>query len=96
MFKKNVIKKEDETAKYKNGKNHKENFVTTLKIDADLEGFFKNISIVSFIETAKKGKGTSTTKNEYVNDLIREKMLETYRANKVSSWEQYKEKNNIE
>ncbi len=95
MFKRKKVE-ENEVSKYKNGKNRSNNYMITIKIDADIEGFFKNISIVSFIESAKKGKGTSTTKNEYVNDLIREKMLETYRTNKVSSWEQYKEKNNIE
>lgn len=95
MFKRKKVE-ENEVSKYKNGRNRSNNYMITIKIDADIEGFFKNISIVSFIETAKKGKGTSTTKNEYVNDLIREKMLETYKSNKVSNWQEYKAKNNIE
>lgn len=57
--------------KYKNGKNASDNYALTFKIDADLEQYLKNIEIITFIDTMRTGEIQSTTKNEYVNDLIR-------------------------
>ena len=57
--------------KYKNGKNASDNYALTFKIDADLEQYLKNIEIITFIDTMQTGEIQSTTKNEYVNDLIR-------------------------
>jgi adenine-specific DNA-methyltransferase len=55
-----------------NGVNKKDNYVLTVKIDADIEDFFKNIEIINFIETMKEGHITSITKCEYINNLNEE------------------------
>lgn len=66
--------------KCKNGKNDVDNFAITIKIDADIEQYFRNIEAVSIIETLKT-KGAidvkTTNKKEYINDLIRADMLKT-------------------
>lgn len=95
MFKRKKVE-ESKISKYKNGKDYNDNYTFSLKIDADVEDFISNIDMVMFIETSKTGKTKSTTKREYMNQLIREKMLETYKSNKVSNWQEYKTKNNIE
>lgn len=66
--------------KCKNGNDDKDNFAITIKIDADIEQYFRNIEAVSVIE-AIKSKGEidikTTNKKEYINNLIRADMLRT-------------------
>lgn len=69
------INKEQNKYKCKNGDTHSDNFAITIKIDADIEQFLRNIDVITFIETAKTGEIETITKNEYVNDLIRKDML---------------------
>lgn len=82
--------------KLKNGKNKYDNYTFSLKIDADIEEFLKHIDMVSFVESSKKGKLKSITMHEFINKLIRREMLNVFKENDVSSWNEYKEKNNIE
>lgn len=82
-------------SRYKNGKNQQDNYAITFKIDADIDDYLKNIEVVTFIETMKLGEIESLTKTAYVNKLIREDMLKTFRENNVSSWEDYREKHKI-
>lgn len=66
-----VLVNGDKSYKYKNKSNASNNYAITFKIDADLEQYLKNIEIITFIDTMQTGTIKSTTKNEYVNDLIR-------------------------
>jgi len=75
--------------KLKNGKNKNDNFVTTFKVDADLELFIKNISVITFIENLKKGNATGETFTNYINKLIRKNMLDLLKNNNVSTIEEY-------
>ena len=82
--------------KLKNNKNQYDNYAFSIIIDADVEEFLKNIEIVTFLETQKEGRIKSLTKKTFINQLIRAEMLNVFKNNDVSSWEEYKEKNNIE
>jgi hypothetical protein len=74
-----------------NGKNKKDNYSITFKIDADIEDYLKNILWIN-----------RKTKNEYVNDLIRADMIkrlnlrEDATYNEIqTAWDKYKKANNI-
>lgn len=90
--------------KFKNGKNKNNNFVTTFKLDADIEDFFRNIDKVTFIESMKKGNirsFRSFTQTEFINSLIRSymyKMLGITTDNQEIIdyvWKQYKKANGL-
>lgn len=51
------------------------NYTITFKIDADIEQYLKNIDLITFIESVKKGTPNSKDATSYVNDLIRQDML---------------------
>lgn len=58
--------------KYKNGKDRKDNFITTFKIDADLERYLINIDSITLIDAVNNNNANfSTTIQDYLNDLIR-------------------------
>lgn len=57
--------------KYKNGKDKNKNYTITFKIDADIEGFLKNIDKITFINSMETGQVETTTATDYVNELIR-------------------------
>ena len=75
--------------KLKNGKNKNDNFVTTFKVDADLELFVKNITVITFIENLKRGAANGETFTNYINKLIRKNMLDLLKNNNVSTIEEY-------
>lgn len=77
--------------KLANGTNKKANYTITLKIDADIEDFFKNILWIN-----------RKTRNQYVNDLIRQDMLKLLGLDNTATfeeiqekWYNYKDANNI-
>jgi len=88
--------------KLKNNINKSNNYTITFKIDADIDDYLKNIDKITFIESIKSGKIESTTKTEFVNNLIREQF---YKLIGVSvkddadtinqKWLKYKEDNNL-
>ena len=85
-----------------NGINKNNNYTLTIKFDADIDDYLKNVEIVTFIETQKRGKIESTSKTEYINSLIRKDLIELLELdNKVTSdelllkWLEYKKENNI-
>jgi len=58
--------------KYKNGTDRKDNFITTFKIDADLERYLINIDSITLIDAVNNDNANySTTIQDYLNDLIR-------------------------
>ena len=80
-----------------NGKNKKDNYTITFKIDADVEDYLKNIAWVSFLESR-----IETNMNKYINNLIRQKMLKLLDLSEKDSpetikskWYEYKRKNNL-
>lgn len=95
---KTLNKKEDITPvkdntnhKLANGTNKKQNYTITFKIDADIEDYLKNILWIN-----KK------TRNQYVNDLIRQDMIKRLNLNDDAdfeeiqkAWYNYKRANNI-
>lgn len=90
--KKEVDKKENKIDhKKNNGINKNDNYTLNIKIDSDLEDYFKNILWVN-----------RKTKSQYVNDLIRKEMLETLGLKENATyeevqekWQEYKRVNNI-
>ncbi len=90
--KKEYHKKENKKDHTKNnGINKNDNYTLNIKIDSDLEDYFKNILWVN-----------RKTKSQYVNDLIRKEMLETLELKKNATyeevqekWQEYKRVNNI-
>lgn len=92
----------DDNKKYKNGVNLNDNYTITFKIDADIEDYLKNIEKIAFIESVKSGKIDSTTRTEFVNDLIREQHYKLIGASDEDTaedinnkWLKYKNKNNL-
>lgn len=92
----------DDNKKYKNGVNLNDNYTITFKIDADIEDYLKNIEKIAFIESIKSGKIDSTTRTEFVNDLIREQYYKLIGASDEDTaedinnkWLKYKNKNNL-
>ena len=92
----------DINRKYKNGVNLNDNYTITFKIDADIEDYLKNIEKIAFIESVKSGKIDSTTRTEFVNDLIRENFYQLINADDEDTaedinkkWLKYKTKNNL-
>ena len=92
----------DDNKKYKNGVNLNDNYTITFKIDADIEDYLKNIEKIAFIESVKSGKIDSTTRTEFVNDLIREQYYKLIGASDEDTaedinnkWLKYKNKNNL-
>ena len=58
--------------KYKNGKDRKDNFITTFKIDADLERYLRNIANITLIDAVNNENADfCTTIQDYLNNLIR-------------------------
>ena len=101
----NVLDEIDKQAnkyKWKNDENHRDNFAITFKIDADIEQYLRNIDVITFIETAKTGEIQTITKNEYVNNLIRQDMLrmlnipnETDPNKWIKAYKDYAEKHGV-
>ena len=88
--------------KLKNSINKNNNYTITFKIDADIDDYLKNIDKITFIESVKSGKIKSTTKTEFVNQLIREQFYKLIGASIKddsdtinNKWTEYKNKNNI-
>lgn len=82
--------------------NKTNNYTITFKIDADIDDYLKNIDKIFFIESVKSGKIKSTTKTEFVNDLIREQYYKLIGASNKDDaetinkkWLDYKSKNNL-
>lgn len=80
-----------------NGKNKKDNYTITFKIDADVEDYLKNIVWIMFMESR-----IETNMNKYINDLIRKEMYQLLGISKNSTsaearskWYEYKRKNNL-
>lgn len=80
-----------------NGKNRKDNYTITFKIDADVEDYLKHIEWIKILETRE-----NTNKNKYVNDLIRQDMIKLLKLKSNASyediqqaWDEYKKANNI-
>lgn len=78
------------------------NYTITFKIDADLDDYLKLIDKITFIESVKSGKIESTTKTEFVNNLIREQYYKLIGASSKDDadtiskkWLDYKSKNNL-
>lgn len=74
-----------------NGANKKDNYTITLKIDADVEDYLKNILWIN-----------RKTRNEFINDLIRADMIkrlglkEDAKYSEIQkAWDNYKDVNNI-
>ena len=82
--------------KYKNGKDRKDNFITTFKVDADLERYYKNIPMIILIESIKNNWTLEKiTVQDYLNTLIRNDMLNFLQKHNITSIEEYFEANNI-
>ena len=82
--------------------NKTNNYTITFKIDADIDDYLKNIDKITFIESVKSGKIESTTKTEFVNNLIREQYYKLIGASDKDDadtiskkWLEYKNKNNL-
>lgn len=89
-------------AKFKNGVNLNSNYTITIKIDADLEDYLKNIDKITFIESVKNGKISSTTKTDFINDYIRDRFYKLINASDKDTpqdikdkWDKYKQNNNL-
>lgn len=89
-------------AKFKNGVNLNNNYTITIKIDADLEDYLKNIDKITFIESVKNGKISSTTKTDFINDYIRDRFYKLINASDKDTpqdikdkWDKYKQNNNL-
>ena len=98
----NITKPIVNNGKLKNGDNKNANYTITIKIDADIEDYFKNIDKITFIESVKSGKIESITRTEFINDLIRKEMYKLIKASDkdnadkiASKWLEYKTKNNL-
>ena len=88
--------------KLKNNINKSNNYTITFKIDADIDDYLKNIDKITFIESIKSGKINSTTKTEFVNNLIRQEMYKLIGVSDKDDadtinqkWLKYKEDNNL-
>lgn len=81
----------------------KDNKAITIKIDADIEGYLNNISVITFIDSIKQGKQPqSINQTEYINQLIRQDLikrlgLKDNASDEVISakWLEYKKANNL-
>lgn len=81
----------------------KDNKAITIKIDADIEGYLNNISVITFIDSIKQGKQPqSINQTEYINQLIRQDLikrlgLKDNASDEVLSakWLEYKKANNL-
>lgn len=98
----NITKPTTTNSKLKNGDNKNSNYTITIKIDADIEDYFKNIDKITFIESVKSGKIESITRTEFINDLIRKEFYKLIKASDkdsddkiASKWLEYKDKNNL-
>lgn len=78
-------KKVNKDPKRVNGKNKKDNYTITFKIDADVEDYLKHIEWIKILETRE-----NTNKNKYVNDLIRQDMLKLLKLDNTASYEDIK------
>lgn len=82
--------------KYKNGKDRKDNFITTFKIDADLEKFYRNVPMIYLVESIKAHIPLERmTLQDYLNTLIRNDMLNFLKEKNISTIDEYFEINNI-
>lgn len=82
--------------------NKTNNYTITFKIDEDIKDYLKLIDKITFIESAKSGKIKSTTRTEFVNDLIRDEFYKLIGASKKddantikTKWLTYKDNNNL-
>lgn len=96
------VKDKAKDSKKTNGVNKKDNYTITLKIDADIEDYLQKIEYVSFIESQKSGTIKSTTRTDYINELIRKDLLkllnlkENADINQITTkWNTYKDENNL-
>lgn len=91
------MKKVNKDSKKVNGINKNDNSTITLKIDADIEDYLKNIAWISFLESR-----VETNMSKYLNNLVRQEMLRLLELTdkdtpeKIKSkWYEYKKKNNL-
>ena len=82
--------------------NKTNNYTITFKIDADIDEYLKLIDKITFIESVKSGKIESTTKTEFVNNLIRQQYYKLIGASDKDDadtiskkWLDYKSKNSL-
>ena len=80
-----------------NGINKNDNYTITFKIDADIEDYLRNVAWISFLESR-----IETNMNKYVNQLIKNDMLQLLGLSRnetdetiKSKWYEYKRKNNL-
>lgn len=71
--------------KYKNGENKNDNYTITIKIDADIEKYVRNITPITFIDNLKRGQAYGETFTDYVNSLIRKDMLQKFQNGNIST-----------
>ena len=98
----NINKSDKVNSKLKNGDNKNSNYTITFKIDADIEDYLKNIDKITFIESVKSGEIESTTRTDFVNNLIRDEFYKLIGASKKddadtikAKWLQYKDSNSL-
>ena len=80
-----------------NGTNKKDNYTITIKIDAGVEEYLRNIEIVSILQDRR-----NTTKNQYINDLIKADIIKRLGLSKNASnieikkaWDTYLHNNKL-
>lgn len=85
-----------------NGVNKNDNYSLTIKFDADIDDYLKNIEKVTFVESYKKGSTNFLNKTEYINMLIRKDLIETLGLDENTNsdelllkWLEYKKENKI-
>lgn len=76
-------------------------YLTSIQIDKDIEEFYKNIDMITFLENYQKGQMINISKTEIINNLIRKYMYEVLGIsgnNKElinEKWEKYKKENGL-
>ena len=85
-----------------NGVNKNDNYTLTIKFDANIEDYLKNIEKVTFIESYKKGNIEFLDKTNYINTLIKKDLISILKLNENATsdeillkWLEYKKENNI-
>lgn len=85
------------TTDEKGNRNRNNNYAITIKIDEDLREYFTKIEWVKMLTERE-----STTKNKYINNLVRQDMLSKLNLNENATneqikkaWDNFKKANNI-
>ena len=96
----NRLKRENDptlTTDEKGNRNRYNNYAITIKIDEDLKEYFTKIEWVKMLTERE-----STTKNKYINNLVRQDMLKKLNLKESATneqvqkaWEDFKKANNI-